>query len=305
MRVFVTGASGYIGSAVVRELLQAGHQVLGLARSDASAELIASAGADVQRGSLEDLDSLRSGVLATDGVIHLAFDNTSLRTNFAAVAVAAQAERRAIETIATTLEGSGKPFVCTSGTFSVSMLGRLGTEEDASNAASLLSPRGASENIVIALAEHGVRSSLIRLAPTVHSDAEKHGFIRTLIGIARAKGASGYVGNGSSRWPAVHRLDAAHLYRLALESAPAGSRFHGADEEGVPFREIAEAIGRQLKLPAVSIAAEEAGTHFGFLAPLIQLDNPTSSALTRQRLGWQPRGPRLIADIEQGHYFIN
>ena len=217
MRVFVTGASGHIGSVVVRELIQAGHQVLGLARSDTSAALIASAGADVHRGTLEDLDSLRSGVLATDAVIHLAFDNAALRTDFAA---AAQSELRAVETMGAALEGSGKPFVSTSGTLSVAMLGRLATEDDASNSAS---PRVVSENTVIALAEHGVRSSIIRLAPSVHSNAEKHGFIPTLIRIARAKGVSGYVGDGSNRWPAVHLLDAAHLYRLALESAPAGS----------------------------------------------------------------------------------
>lgn len=298
MRVFVTGASGYIGSAVVRELIQAGHQVLGLARSDAPAALIASAGADVQRGSLEALDSLRSGVLATDGVIQLAFANTSLRTDFAA---AAQAELRAVEAIGKTLEGSGKPFVSTSGTLALATLGRLGTEDDVTNS---ISPRAASEKTVIALSEHGVRSSVVRLAPTVHSDADK-GFIRILIGTARAKGVSGYVGDGASRWPAVHRLDAAHLYRLVLESGKAGSRFHGADEEGIPFREIAEAIGRQLKLPVVSIAADAANAHFGFLGALAQMDNPTSSALTRQRLGWQPQGPGLIADIEQGHYFIN
>ena len=182
----------------------------------------------------------------------------------------------------------------------LAMLGRLGTEQDVYDSAS---PRVASENTAIALAERGVRSSVIRLAPTVHGEGDKHGFITSLIGIARAKGVSAFVGDGSNRWPAVHRLDAARLYRLAVEGAPAGTRLHGAAEEGVPFREIAEAIGRQLKLPVASVTAEQASAHFGFLFPFVAYDNPTSSALTRQRLGWQPQGPKLIPDIEQGHYF--
>jgi nucleoside-diphosphate-sugar epimerase len=297
MRVFVTGAAGYIGSAVVRELFAAGHQVLGLARSDAAAAKIASAGADVHRGSLDDLDSLRSGAAAADGVIHLAFTNISEITDFAA---ACQADLRAVETIGAALEGSGKPFVVTSGTLMLAMLGRLVTEEDVSDPTV---PRVASENAAIALAKRGVRSSVVRLAPSVHGEGDKHGFVPSLIGIARAKGVSAFVGDGSNRWPAVHRLDAAGLFRLAAEAAPAGSRLHGAGEEGVPFREIAEAIGRQLKLPVVSVAAEDAGDHFGFLSALVSFDNPTSSALTRQRLGWRPQGPGLIADIEQGHYF--
>lgn len=299
MRVFVTGATGYIGSAVVRELIEAGRQVVGLARSDTAAAALTAADVEVHRGALDDLDSLRDGAAAADGVIHLAFNNISATTDFAA---SGRTDLRAVETIGAALDGSGKPFVITSGTLLLAMLGlgRLGTEEDVYDQPM---PRVASENAAIALAEHGVRSSAVRLPPSVHDEGDKHGFVPSLIGIARAKGVSAFVGDGSNRWPAVHRLDAAHLYRLALEKAPAGSRLHGAGEEGVPFREIAGAIGCQLKLPVVSIAAEDAGDHFGFLSAFVGLDNPTSSELTRELLGWKPEGPTLIADIEQGHYF--
>jgi nucleoside-diphosphate-sugar epimerase len=299
MRVFITGATGYIGSAVVRELLGAGHQVVGLARSDTAAAALTAAGADVHRGALDDLDSLHDGAAAADGVIHLAFNNISETTDYAA---SAQTDLRAVETIGAALEDSGKPFAVTSGTLLLAMLGlgRPGTEEDASDATL---PRVASENAAIALAERGVRSSVVRLAPSVHGEGDKHGFVPSLIGIARDKGISAFVGDGSNRWPAVHRLDAARLFRLAAEAAPAGSRLHGAGEDGVPFREIAEAIGRQLKLPVVSITPEDAGDHFGFLSAFVALDNPTSSALTQERLGWKPEGPALILDIEQDHYF--
>ncbi len=300
MKVFVTGATGNIGSLVVRELLATGHQVLGLARSDAAAASLTSAGAEVHRGSLDDLDSLRSAVTAADGVIHLAFIH-----DFSDYQGAAQTDLRAVQTIGAALEGSGKPLVITSGTLMLTFLGlpkRMGTEEDVAEAESV-APRIVSENAAIALARRGVRSSVVRLAPTVHGEGDAHGFLPTLISIARAKGVSGYIGDGSNRWPAVHRLDAAHLFCLAVEKAPAGSVLHGAADEGVPFREIAEAIGQQLKLPVASISAEEAGAHFGFLSVAASLDNPTSSALTRKLLGWQPVHPGLIADIEQGHYF--
>ena len=297
MRVFVTGATGYIGSAVVRELLDAGHRVVGLARSDTAAAALTAAGADAHRGALDDLDSLRAGAAAADGVIHLAFNNISETTDFAA---SCQIDLRAVETIGAALEGTGNPFAVTSGTLMLAMLGRLGTEEDAGPAGV---PRVAAENAAIALAERGVRSSVVRLAPSVHGEGDKAGFIPSLIGIARAKGVSAFVGDGTNRWPAVHRLDAARLFRLATEAAPGGSRLHGAAEEGVPFRDIAEAIGRQLGVPAVSITAEEAAEHFGFLFPFVSFDNPTSSALTQERLGWRPDGPALIADIEKGHYF--
>jgi nucleoside-diphosphate-sugar epimerase len=297
MRVFVTGATGYIGSAIVRELLAAGHQVVGLARSDTAAAALKAAGAEVHRGALDDLDSLRDGAAAADGVIHLAFNNISLTTDFAA---SVQADLRAVETIGAALEGSGKPFVITSGTLLLASLGRLVTEEDVADPAF---PRVASENAAIAFAKRGVRSSVVRLAPSVHGEGDKHGFVPSLIGIARVKGVSAFVGDGSNRWPAVHRLDAARLFRLAAEAAPAGSRLHGAGEEGVPFREIAEAIGRQLKLPVVSIEASDAGAHFGFLSAFVSADNPTSSKQTQELLGWRPEGPALIADIEQGHYF--
>ncbi len=301
MRVFVTGAAGYIGSAIVHELLAAGHQVVGLARSDTTAASLAAIGAEVHRGALDNLNSLHSGAAAADGVIHLAF-NYGDHSDFQG---AAQMDLRAVETIGAALQGSGNPFVITSGTLMLTFFlppGRFGTEKDVADAGSV-APRIVSENAAIALAARKVRSSIVRLAPSVHSDADKRGFVPSLIGIAREKGVSAYVGDGSNRWPAVHLLDAARLFRLALEKAPAGSVLHGNGEEGVPFREIADAIGRQLKLPVVSITSEDAGAHFCFLSAFVSADNPTSSMQTQELLGWRPQGPTLIADIEQGHYF--
>ena len=298
MEVFVTGGSGYIGSALVVELLGAGHHVVGLARSDEAGAALTAAGAKVHRGSLEDLESLRRGAAAADGVAHLAFDNTGMLTDYIG---AAQADLAAVETIGAALEGSGKPFVMTSGTLLLSLAAanRTGTEDVVADSSL---PRAASENAVIAMAERGVRSSVIRLPPTVHGQGEQ-GFIPTLICIARETGVSGYVGDGSNRWPAVHRLDAAHLYRLALESAPAGTRLHAAAEEGIALREIAEAIGAGLGVPVERIPDERASEHFAFLFLPLSLDNPTSSQLTRELLGWEPELPTLLEDIAAGFYF--
>ena len=305
MRVFVTGASGWIGSAVVPELIGAGHQVVGLARSDASAAALAAAGAEVQRGALDDLESLRSAAAASDGVIHLAFKHDiAFSGDFDG---AANADRRAVETVGAALAGSDRPFVIASGTLGIAP-GRVATERDGQSPdpamLALGGPaiRSGTAQLTLALASQGVRSSVMRLPPTVHGDGD-NGFVATLVGIARAKGVSGYIGDGSSRWPAVHRLDAARLFRLALEKAPAGSTLHAVADEGVPVRTIAAVIGRHLDLPVVAISPEDAGAHFGFLAAFLGVDSPASSALTRALLEWQPTHPGLIDDLDQGHYF--
>jgi len=280
MRVFVTGATGYIGSAVVRELINAGHKVVGLTRSNNGAAALKEAGAGVHHGALDDVDSLQSGAAAADGVIHLAFKH-----DFSDFAGSLASDLRAVEAIGAVLEGSKKPFITTA---------HANGE--------------ASDNVVIALADRGVRASVASLSPTVHGRGDK-GFVPILINIARDKGLSAYIGDGSNRWPAVHRLDAAHLYRLALEKAPAGSRLYGRAEEGVPFRDIAGVIGKHLNVPVVSIPREEADVHFGFLGAIATLDIPSvmpgSTAQTRELLGWEPVHPGLIEDLEQGYYFNN
>ncbi len=303
MRVFVTGASGHIGLPVVRDLLAAGHEVVGLARSEASAGKIAAAGAEVRRGTLDDLEGLQEAARQADGVIHLAFkhDIAFLNNDFAG---ALAADLRAVEAIGEALAGSNKPLVNTTGTMLLahSVHGRPGTEDDPGVEGG--NPRVASEKLSLAFAKRGVRTSIMRLAPTVHSSLDHGGFIPMIIAGARKQGFVGYVGEGLSRWPAVHTLDAARLYRLALEAAPAGSRLHAAADEGVPFRAIAEAIGRGLKVPTKSIPAAQATEILGgFLGMIVQLDNPTSSARTRELLGWQPTHPGLLADIAEGHYF--
>jgi nucleoside-diphosphate-sugar epimerase len=296
MRVFLTGATGFIGSAIVPELINAGHQVLGLARSDAGAKSLAAAGAKVHRGDLEDLDSLRSGAAAADGVIHCGFIH-----DFSRFKEVSEVDRRAIEAFGAALAGSDRPLVIASGTALVSP-GRLATEESVSTITSADIPRVASEEAATLMATRGVRAALMRLSPTVHGDGDK-GFVPTLINTAREKGVSAYIGDGRNRWNAVHRLDAARLFRLALEKATAGAKYHAVAEEGIAFRDIAEVIGKRLNIPVVSKSPEEATSHFGWFGAFAGLDCPASSKLTQERLGWRPVQPTLLTDLERGSYF--
>jgi len=296
MRVFLTGATGFIGSAIIPELINAGHQVIGLARSDAGAKSLTAAGAKVHRGELEDLDSLRSGAAASDGVIHCGFIH-----DFTRFKEVSEVDRRAIETFGAALAGSDRPIVIASGTALVSP-GRLATEESVSTLTAADFPRVASEEAATSMATRGVRAALMRLSPSVHGDGD-HGFVPTLINIAREKGVSAYIGDGRNRWNAVHRLDAARLFRLALEKATAGAKYHAVAEEGIAFRDIAEVIGRRLNIPVVSKSPEEAANHFGWIGAFAGIDCPASSKLTQERLGWRPAHPTLLTDLERGSYF--
>ncbi len=296
MRVFLTGATGFVGSAVVRELLAAGHEVLGLARSGEAADKLARSGAEAHRGELSDVESLAAGARACDGVVHAAFIH-----DFSKYEENAATDRRALEAMAGALKGSGKPLVATSGT-TVLAPGRTGTEEDAPSPDSPGYTRAASEAFLAAAAGRGVRASVVRLPPSVHGPGDR-AFVPALIGIARERGVAAFVGDGANRWPAVHRLDAARLFRLALEKAAPGARLHGAAEEGVPMRAIAEAIGQGLGVPVRGIPTDEAPAHFGWLATFVGIDNPASSALTRDAVGWRPREAGLLADMRESGYF--
>jgi nucleoside-diphosphate-sugar epimerase len=296
MRVFLTGATGFIGSAIVPELIKAGHQVIGLTRSDAGTQSLIAAGAEPQRGSLEDLSSLRDGAGKSDGVIHCAFDHSAFGSDFSKFAEVCEKDRRAIEAVGEALRGSDRPLVITSGTGMGNTVPGQPASEDHFDP-NHQNPRKVSEVAAASIGQRGVNVSVVRL-PQVH-DTVKQGLISYAVQVAREKGASAYIGEGLNRWPAAHVLDVARVYRLALEKHEAGSRYNAVAQEGVPMREVAEVIGRGLKVPVVSLPQEEAQAHFGWLAMFVGYDMPASSALTRQRLGWHPTGPGLIADLEQ------
>ena len=304
MRIFVTGASGWIGSAVVPELLNAGHDVVGLARSEASAQRLEAAGAKVQRGDVDDPDGLAKAADGSDGVVHLAFQHeVAFGGNFAA---AAAADRRAVEAMGAALAGSDRPLVLASGILGLTA-GRMAKEDDglvpsAEVRASPAGLRAATALLTLSLRGIGVRSSVLRFPPTVHGDGD-HGFVATLVGIARQRGVAGYVGDGSNRWPAVHRSDAARLVRLAVEAAPAGSVLHAVGDEGVPFREIAESMGRHLGIPTAAVTPVDAVEHFAFLGHFVGLDSPATATVTRELLAWEPTGPSLLEDLAQDHYY--
>ncbi len=304
MRVFVTGASGWIGSAVVPELLGSGHEVVGLARSDASADRLVAAGAMVHRGDVDDPDGLAKAAADSDGVIHLAFQHElAFGGNFAA---AAAADRRAVEAMGSALADSDRPFVLASGLLGMHV-GRVATENDGlvpsdEIRANPAGRRSATALLALSLRGSGVRSSVLRLPPTVHGDGD-NGFMAILVGIARQRGVAGYVGDGGNRWPAIHRTAAARLARLAVESAPAGSVLHAVGDEGVAFREIAEAMGSQLGIPTASVTPDDAAEHFSFLGHFVGMDSPATAAITRELLAWEPTGPSLLDDLKQDHYY--
>ncbi|HSY13132.1 MAG TPA: SDR family oxidoreductase [Verrucomicrobiae bacterium] len=295
MRVFVTGATGFIGSAITKELIDAGHQVLGLTRSDAGAKALASAGAQIHRGDLEDLESLRSGATSSDAVIHTAFVH-----DFSRFQEVCEIDRKAIEALGSALSGSDRVLIVTSGAAMANSAKGVPATEDGSLISSKIIPRAASEEAAAAIAAKGVRVSIVRL-PQVHN-TEKQGLVTYAIQVAREKGISAYVGDGSNRWPAAHRLDAARLYRLALEKGAANAKYHAVAEEGVPVRDIAETVARGMNIPAVSLSPEEAVKHFGWLAEFVGRDLPASSAKTRKDLGWNPTGPGIITDLENMRY---
>ncbi|MCI3242050.1 SDR family oxidoreductase [Streptomyces spinosisporus] len=301
MRIFVTGASGWIGRALVPDLIEAGHQVVGLARSEASAAALTAAGAEAVRGTVDDLDVLAGAAAASDGVIHLAFKHDIAFSG--SFQEAAEADRRAVDALAEPLVGTDRPFVLASGLAGLKP-GRVATEQDMPTVedGSAFSIRAATSLAVLDYASRGVRSSVVRLSPTCHGDGDK-GFMATLVATARAKGVSGYLGDGANRWPAVHRLDAARLFRLAVEKAPAGAVLHGVAEEGVAIRDVAEVIGRGLDVPVAPVTPEDAAGHFTWMSAFIGLDAPASNTQTRELLGWQPTGPGLLEDLAKGHYF--